>query len=269
MPCFWGPFKKPRSGSAPENDVQTLSRGDGLDSGKGLSENGIKDTNGPSISGSNKESTRPHRTFHVSALQDQVEDIQPYGDLLSSGRNAQPTEVSTDNGNPNFTTAENGSLRDAAIAQSEHSNFRTSNSCQSPSRRPRPRSRETFRVPYIFEFAPFPGHTCTGRGTISLGTVTVSVDENIERPLSFKYDASFRRLLNEYNSQNRRVFANEPVALRHVTEVSLRYRIEFRASVQLVRDIRVKKILVVTLLKRYPGCPECRNRGRLQDVPTP
>ncbi|PMD27197.1 hypothetical protein NA56DRAFT_640928 [Hyaloscypha hepaticicola] len=267
MPCSWGPFKKPRSGSTPENDTQTLNRGDSLDSGKELSENGIEDTNGPSISGSNRKSTRTHRTSHVSALQDQVEDIQPYGDLLSSGWNAQPTEVWTDNGNPNFTTAENGSLRDAAIAQSEHSNFRTSNSCQSPSRRPR--SRETFRVPYVFEFVPFPGHICTGRGTIPLGTVTVSVDENAESPLSFKYDASFRRLLNEYNSQNRRVFANEPVALRHFTEVSLRCRIEFSASVQLVRDIRVKKILVATLLKRYPECQECRNRGRLQDVPTP
>jgi hypothetical protein len=123
-------------------------------------------------------------------------------------------------------------------------------------------------VPYIFEFVPFPGHICTRRGTIPLGTVTVSVDGNTETPHSFKYDASFQGLLNDYNSQNRSLFAIEPVEIHHVTEVSLQSRIEFSASVQLVRDIREKKILVVTLLKRYPGCPECRNRGRLHDVPT-
>ena len=239
MYCFCGPFKKPISGLAPEKDPQTLSRDDSLDPHKRLSENGVEHTNDPSLSGNDNDPTRSHRTSHISALQDQVEDVQPYRNLLPLERNPQATEVWADNRNPSFITAESGSLRDAAIAQSEHSNIRTSNPCQGSPRRPR--SSETFRAPYIFEFVPFPGHICTGRGTIPLGTVIVSVDENTESPLSFKYDASFRRLLNEYNSRKRRVFANEPVALRHVTEVSLRCRIEFSASVQLVRDIRVKK----------------------------
>lgn len=94
------------------------------------------------------------------------------------------------------------------------------------------------------------------------------VDGNTEIPHSFKYDASFQRLPDDYNYQNRSVFAIEPVELHHVTEVSLQSRVEFSASVQLVKDIREKKILVVTLLKRYPGCPECKKRGKLHDVPT-
>lgn len=266
MCCFCGRSKKSISELAPENDPQTPRRREGDDTRKGLLKNGVEDTNGPSISGSNNGSTRSHQTPHVSILQGQFEEAQSYRNGLSSKRNAQPTEVWADNGIPSLIRTENGSLGDVAIGQSEHSNIKTSHSCRSLSRRPR--SSETFRVPYIIEFVPFPGHTCTGRGTIPLGTVTVSVDENTEQPHYFKYDASFQRLLNNYNSQNRRVFATEPVQLHHVTEVSLQSRVEFSASVRLVRDIREKKILVVTLLKRYPGCPECRDRGRLHDVLT-
>ncbi len=267
MCCFYGPFKKPKSGLAPESDPQTPSSRDSLEPRRGLLEDWVEDTHGPIVCGSSNESTRSHPTSHVSILQGQFENVQSYRNLLSSERNAQQTELWADNASPSFTTAENAPLMDVATAQSERSSIRTSNSCQSPLERPR--SSETFRVPYIFEFVPFPGHICTGRGTIPLGTVTVSVDGDTKTPHSFKYDASFQRLFNDYNYRNRRVFAIEPVELHHVTEVSLQSRVEFRALVKLVRDIREKKILVVTLLKRYPGCPECRDRGRLHDVTTP
>jgi hypothetical protein len=264
MCCFCGRIKMARTGLTPENGSQKLSRGGGVDLRKELSNNGVEDTNGPSISG-NHEPTRIHWTSDDSALQDQIQDFHPFRNVPSSGPHTQLPEVWTDNGNPSSTVAENGSLRDAAIAQSENSNTRTSNSYPSSSRRPP--SSEAFRVPYIFEFVPFPGHTCTGRGTIPLSTVTVSVEGTTEDIQYFKYDSSFQRLLNIYNYQNRRVFANEPVELRHVTEVSLQGRVEFSASVRLARSMREKKVLVVTLLKRYPGCPECRSRGRLHDDP--
>lgn len=124
----------------------------------------------------------------------------------------------------------------------------------------------TFRVPYIFEFVPFPGHTCMGRGTIPLGKIIVCVDNNSRITRAFKYNASFRSLLNKYNHNNR-VIANDPVELRHVTGVTLRSKVEFRSSVRLVRDMRERKILVVTLLKSYPGCQECQERGRFHDCP--
>jgi hypothetical protein len=266
MCCLCGRSKKSRSGLSPGNDPQALSRRDGLDPFKGLWENGVEDDTGPSASSSNISCGSCDLASLVSIPQDQVQDVQPYRKSTLSERNDHPTELWTDEAEPSSTTAENGSPRDIAIAQLQDSNVRTSHSCRSLSRRSR--SSGTLRVPYIFEFVPFPGHTCTGRGTIPLGKVTVYIDENTEKPHKFKYDASFRRLLNNYNSQNRRVFATEPVELHHVTEVSLQSRVEFSASVQSVRDIREKKILVVTLLKRYPGCPECRDRGRLHDILT-
>jgi hypothetical protein len=292
MYCLCGRSRKPRSGLSPDNDPHALSRKDSLDPFNDLWENGVEDSTGSSTSGSNNEPTikihskKLSRCLSrsgggngvdpcgssdlaplVSIPQDQVQDVQTYRKSAFSERNDHPTEVWTDEAEPSSTTAENRSPRDIAIAKLQDSNFRTRNSCQGPPARSR--SRKNLQVPYIFEFVPFPGHTCTGRGTIPLGKVTISVEGNTHSSHNFQYDSSFQRLLNDYNSRNRRLFATEPVKLHHVTEVSLQSRVEFSASVQLVRDIREKKILVVTLLKRYPGCPECRNRGRLQDVPTP
>ncbi|KAN0108113.1 hypothetical protein V8E51_007855 [Hyaloscypha variabilis] len=77
----------------------------------------------------------------------------------------------------------NGSPNDAAMGQKILSNKRRATRAQVPSKQMY--SSRTFRVPYIFEFVPFPGHTCKGRGTTQLETVVINVDSNSQLNRSF------------------------------------------------------------------------------------
>jgi hypothetical protein len=168
--------------------------------------------------------------------------------------------LSSDETGDSSMTVSDRSLLNLALAQKISDKAQTSNKSQcSSSRRP---LAENLWVPYIFEFVPFPGHTCMGRGTIPLGNVAVSVDSRSGPLSSFRYNSSFQRLLNRYNHQSH-LFLRDPLELRHVTQVTLRNRVEFSASVLIVRAMRERKVLVVTLLKSYPDCQQCKERGRL------
>jgi hypothetical protein len=207
-----------------------------------------------SIFGSNPSPT-------VFVLRDDAEEGQSCENAPFAEQEAQPTEVGTDEENISSLTAENGSLRDGAMVKTAHAKTRTTSPCQgSPNRSHSP---ETLQVPYLFEFVPFSGHTCTGRGTIPLGTIIVSVNSNTENPSSSKYN-TFQGHLNKYNHKNS-VFADDPVELHHVTGVTLRSIVELSASVRVVRDMRERRMLVVILLKSYPGCQGCQRRGKLHD----
>ena len=188
------------------------------------------------------------------------------GQNSTSKRNEQPTElwIPSDEEDASSMTARKRSLKDVAIVQALSGSSRIGDSSQGPPKHSH--SGGTFRVPYIFEFAPFPRHICMGRGTIPLGTIIVSIDSNSEVTPAFKFNASFQRLLNKYNHRNLSV-ANDLVELRNVTKVTLRSRVEFNASVRLVREMRERKVLVVTLFKSYPGCKECKKRGKVDDNP--
>jgi hypothetical protein len=273
----------------PSMNLQTLSstvrRGCGACS---LKKSGFEDTDNSSISGNSSEPTRgsPFGDLRrrlsrlgrqessealnppsmVCLLHRKTQDRQPDQNVSTSELHEQPTKVwiPSDEGDTSSMATRNGSLGGITISRTIHGNPRASNCSQGPSHCSH--STGAVRVPYIFEFAPFPGHTCMGRGTIPLGTVLVSIDCNSEITPAFKFNASFQRLLNKYNHQSH-ISTNDPIELRNVTEVTLRSRVEFRSAVRLMRDMREKKMLVVTLLKSYPRCEECKERGRLHENP--
>jgi len=159
----------------------------------------------------------------------------------------------------------NGSPNDAAMGQKILSNKRRATRAQVPSKQMY--SSRTFRVPYIFEFVPFPGHTCKGRGTTQLETVVINVDSNSQLNRSFRYDTSFQTLLNKYNLQNSEL-ADSPIEFRHVTKVEMQTMFELRSSGGVIRNMRERRALVVTLLKSYPDCQEYMERGKVYAKPS-
>ncbi|KAH8779206.1 hypothetical protein F5882DRAFT_501328 [Hyaloscypha sp. PMI_1271] len=273
----------------PSMKLQTLSstarRGGGACS---LTKSRFKDTDKSSMSGNSSEPTRgsifgdlrghlsrlgrqesseaPNPSSMGCLLHGETQDRQSDQNVSASELHEQPTEVwiPSDEGDTSSATIKKGSLRGVTISRTVNGNSLASNFCQDPSHCSH--SAEAYQVPYIFEFIPFPGHTCMGRGTIPLGTVLVSIDCNSEITPAFKFNASFQRLLNKYNHQSH-ISPNDPVELRNVTGVTLRSRVEFRSAVRLTRDMRERKMLVVTLLKSYPRCEECKERGRLHENP--
>jgi hypothetical protein len=159
----------------------------------------------------------------------------------------------------------NGSPNYAAIGQKILSNNRPAANAKVPSKQMY--SSGTFRVPYIFEFVPFPGHTCKGRGTTQLETVVITVDRNSQLNRPFRYDKSFQTLLNKHNLQNSEL-ADKPIEFRHVTKVEMQTMFELRSSGGVIRNMRERIALVVTPLKSYPDCQECLKRGKLYAKPS-
>ena len=147
--------------------------------------------------------------------------------------------------------------RPTSVCQIMHRNYSRCSSSHS-------RRSGNFRVPYTFVFAPFPGHTCLGRGIVLLGTIVVKIDGNSQLARLFKFDATFQSMLNNYNCQDP-ALVKDPVELRHVTKVDMQSLIEIRASEGVASNLRNRRVLVITLLKSYPGCQVCKVRGRVDD----
>jgi hypothetical protein len=221
--CAWK-YRVARITIHPAVDLQTIHQRGGAGSRKRWWRNNLRDTDTPSISDNSSEITRryPFQKLHrrlsnldqggfnelrgdfnqsttVFVLRDDAQESLTCENPLSAEQCPQPTKMWTDEEDANSTTTEKGSLKDVAMVKPVHGKARTTNPCQGSSNRLH--STETLRVPYIFEFVPFPGHTCTGRGKIPPGTVVVSVDLNTGNPSSFKYNTSFQVSSTNINAE--------------------------------------------------------------------
>jgi len=118
-------------------------------------------------------------------------------------------------------------------------------------------------VPYEFEFAPYPGHTCITPKPSPAAKAIISLESHTETPANFKYNTSFKNTLKEYNKRNA-AFGGEPVCLRHITKVTSNNWIEVKKSPPTDDRVQATKKTgyAVRLLKSHPSCGECKERGK-------
>jgi len=194
-----------------------------------------------------------------SLHQDQVFDLHRGRLYPSAECDEQPPEVRLPREVEHASQARFGNRPDGTVAISQ--TVRCSPSQSSPSHK---HPSVTFRLPYTFVFAPFPGHTCIGRGTSPLGTISVCIDSNSQLTQPFRYDAAFQSILNNFNCQDV-ALVEDPVERRHVTKAEVQILVEIRSSEGIVSGIKKRRALVISLLKSYPSCWACKERGRVDD----